>query len=337
LNSLNLSTLAASALVTLGLSACGGGGGSAAGGGNTTSATGGTANTPTLDLKSADGSKNAASMILGNFGLAAFFSGGGSSFSTPSGTFEQPCSNGGKIIVTSVNTDGVASIGDSIKQEAVACTTVQNVGSVVNSDVTSSTSNYSVTSLTGNPAIETGQYSLGLGADLSYTGSTDQTYSGVRYVGTTSGNFSSTYSVVHDGKGTSLTNDDTNTVVSSFSGKGSGTINGVALTNNISFTGNCTFAADGSGICTKLDSTISGSSIFAGTVNLTSVVTTPIKLNANDAPIAGAINITQGSEVTRVTFSLSGTVPIATIVSAAGVTTTINVADLEAISDKFPF
>jgi hypothetical protein len=330
-----------SIILATSLAACGGGGDSAgtttSGGSNQSPGVNGTGSTntlSTLDLKSVEGAQNASAIASSFLTIFGFTSGSAAQiFSTPSANFESSCSGGGKSIYSLVNPDGKPTLGDSIKTDNIACVTKDAAGTSTENGTTTLT----LSSLSGDLIQASAVSSGGFEVKANATEIFDTTVSGVRYQGQIASNATGQTTTSHDGKGTTSTADDIDSVTSSIQGTSSGTVNGQTLAATVNISSICSKSAANITTCTAATATSKGSSILLGNYDITLSLVTALVFDSNEIPTAGSFKIQQGSDVVTVSFSVVAGVSQARITNAAGNVSTVPWSTLSTLSERVPF
>jgi hypothetical protein len=325
MNPLALVTLLSAAL----LSGCGGGGGSSTATGSNTGSS--TPITTTLDLKSIDGAKNMSSTVFDLIDIRNSVSNQSLAYSVtePSSSRTIPCTPSGSFLYTVSNPDGITSVNDSYSAVASACATKTATGSYTDSGSTTVT----ISAINGNLASVPGTSSIALTTAARVSSATDDTLNGVRYAGNVTYSIDTVNTYGHDGKGTAATTDDVDTVATETSFSGSGLTNSLAVSFSSKVSTVCSKTGLASTICSKTEGTFSGNQFSLGTFNVSVKSSVPFQYNANREPIAGALLITQGSDVATIAFAVVNTVSQVTVTSASGAVQVVKFADFIKITE----
>jgi hypothetical protein len=232
----------------------------------------------------------------------------------------------GTYLSSSTNPDGVLSVGDSIKDEAKNCTSINPPG------LQNITETETVTAVSGPTNDAKGVFSLTTSRSIAGNSEGTEVIAGISYRRVFN-NFSLTSTTAYgqDGKSTLSTGDDVYSESVTSKVSASGTVNGAPISLTGSTSTACSRIGAAAVVCSKFDSALAGN-ILSGAINATGKVATPLQFSNTGQPIGGSLLISQGTDTATAEFSLVGTVPTVKVTSG-GVVQTFTYAELNTLSD----
>jgi hypothetical protein len=335
------------------LVACGGGGGEAS------------SSNAAFDTKSLEASKSAVALVSSMLSIAATSFTFENAFKSPSNSYNSvKCPGAGNTVVVIHNQDGVPNVPGSA-QLAPDSVTLNNLECTLSDTLdTRSALKSRISGKTTTTLIELSDYKGNPLENFSYkmetTSSQTETFFkfvtdkpvevpvGGSHLVTFNSSTSVSHSVVVDPEDGVEDTQDTEVSLSSVTTVGQ--LNGTSIAGKGSVDSRCVRASDRSATCERFSVTWLGDLatlanteskenvvVLASKINVSSMVTQALTLNAQGIPVAGELSISVGSDKITVVFSQDGRAPRLTVTTNGKLGGTVNFSDLETASKKFRY